>query len=74
MSNVVLFSGITKGEIDPDMVIEKAKGQLTEVVILGFDKDGQEYFAASNSDGSNTLWHLERAKHKLMNIVDEMCK
>ena len=70
MADVVDFSGITLLDLDPDRVLAKAMSNMSEVVIVGFHKDGSEYFASSVSSGADTLWHLERAKHKLMRIVD----
>ena len=54
-------------------VIAAAAGAgLTEVVIIGVDADGDEYFASSQSQGPDALWHLERAKWRLMKMADEM--
>lgn len=71
MGEVVELSVITKLDLDPDRVLKKVLGKLTEVVIMGFDKDGDEYFASSVADGGSVLWHIERAKHKLMKIADD---
>lgn len=70
--NVVRFTGITKLDIDPALVLRDATDEgLAEVVVIGFAKDGSEYFASSIADGGTVLWHMERAKHKLMLIADE---
>lgn len=45
---------------------------LTEVVVVGFDKNEQTFFASSKADGGDVLWHLARAQHQLMTIADEM--
>ena len=71
MGKVIELKLITKLDLDPDRVLSKAIGNLSEVVVMGFDKDGNEYFASSVSDGGSVLWHIERAKHKLMQIADE---
>jgi hypothetical protein len=71
MTNIVRFTGITKLDIPADQVIESALGKLEGVVILGYDKDGQEYFASSYADGGNMLWLLERAKKALLEMADE---
>ncbi len=68
--NVIPFSGITRLDIDPDLVLKGAVGKLECVVIVGMGKDGQEYFAASVADGADALWYLERSKKKLLEIVD----
>ena len=72
MSNVVKFPGISFHDIDPDQVLQEAIGELSEVVIVGFGKDGEQYFASSVADGGQSLWHLERAKWALMKITDEL--
>lgn len=72
MGDVVRFTGITTLDLDPDLVLEAAKGQLEDVTIIGYDKEGREYFASSVADGGKVTWMLERAKYKLMKITDEM--
>lgn len=69
--NVVDFTGITRLDIDPDRVLRKAIGQLERCTIVGVNKDGDEFFASSVADGGTVVWDMERAKHKLMKIVDE---
>lgn len=69
MSEVVDFPGVTRLPTDPYRIIKRAcQAELTSVVILGFDKDGNEFFAASDADGGTVLWHLERAKLKLLQV------
>lgn len=70
MSNVVDLNVVTKLDIDPDRVLSKHIGQLDQVVICGFDKDGDEVFASSIADGADVLWLLERSKLKLLRMVD----
>lgn len=70
-SNVVMWNGITKLDLDPDRVLDAALGKLDTVVILGYDKDGDEYFASSVSDGGTVVWLMERAKMKLLAMPDE---
>jgi hypothetical protein len=67
--NVINFPGLTTLKIDPDKVIEAARGKLETVVIVGYDKDGFEYFASSDPNGPEILWLLERAKTGLINAV-----
>lgn len=71
MGDVVRMNMVTRLDISPDAVIEAAsEANLACVVIIGFDADGNEYFASSKADGADVLWHIERAKHKLMVIAD----
>lgn len=70
--NVVPLNCITTLPLDPNRVIRRAlESGLTEVVIVGYTKDGNEYFAASIGDGGDVIWHLERAKLKLLRMADE---
>ena len=71
MTNVVRFTGISKLDMPADHVLESALGKLEGVVVLGYDKDGQEYFASSYADGGDMLWLLERAKKALLEVADE---
>ena len=70
MSNVVVLPVETTLDIMPDRVLEAAIDKLESVVIMGFTKDGEEYFASSVADMRDVLWHLERAKFKLLNLVE----
>lgn len=74
MSNVTRFTGITRLDLEPDILLKEAIGELASCIILGYKKDGEEFFASSLADGGNVVWHLERAKHKLMQVCDEMAK
>ena len=71
MSNVINFTGITKLDLPPDRVLESAKDRLEGVVILGFDKEGGEYFASSYADGGDVLSLLERCKLRILTADKE---
>ncbi len=69
--NVVNFTGVTSLDIDPTRVLKTASDQeFDSIIIVGYTKDGEEYFASSISDGADVLWHLERAKLRLLRMVD----
>lgn len=69
MSNVLELPVMTRLDIDPQRVLAKAiAAEMQEVVIIGYDKDGDEFFASSLADGGDMLWHLERAKLKLLRV------
>lgn len=71
MGEVVTLPVITTLKGDADRVLQGAiDNELDEVVVVGFKKDGSEYFAANISDGGDVLWHLERAKLKLLQMPD----
>lgn len=53
---------------DPDNVLEQAMGQFNEVLIIGWDKDGNLDARATLGlkDGADVLWLLEMFKHNLI--------
>lgn len=68
MAEVIRFPGITRLDLSPDAVLEEAMGCLEGVVVIGYTKDGDEYFSASYADGGEIVWLLERFKHQLMKM------
>ena len=70
MGDVVNLGCVTKLDLPPDRILEQAIGQLEGVVVLGYDKDGQEYFASSYADGGDVVWLMERLKKKLLEVSD----
>lgn len=73
MGDVVKFDGVTRLPRNPDDVIAEASDEgLTTVIILGYDADGDEYFASSDADGGSVIWQMERAKLKLLRVVDDV--
>ena len=68
MGKILPFHGLTKLDIPVDRILEGAKGKLDSVVILGYDKDEEEYFASSMADGGEVLWLLEKCKIVLMGM------
>ena len=70
-AEILHFDGVTSLDISADRVLDVAKAaEMQSVIIIGYDTDGGEYFASSIADGPEVLWALERAKMKLMRIVD----
>lgn len=57
----------TNGKVPVNDVLAGAdRAKLTETVVIGWDKDGQFYFASSEADGGGVLWLLEMAKKRLL--------
>lgn len=71
MSNVVKFPGETLLDLNPDEMLEEAKGKLEKVMIIGYTAEGDEYFDTSFADGMVAVWLLERIKYLLISIVDD---
>lgn len=67
MSEVVKFCPADAYK-NPDNVLEQAIGEYTEVLILGWNKDGQFEARASLGlgDPSATVFMAELFKHKLL--------
>jgi hypothetical protein len=70
--NVVALPIATRENIDPQIVLMAAiNARMTEVVIVGYGSEGDEYFAANIADGADALWLLERARKKLLEMGGE---
>lgn len=70
MSNVVRLPCITSLDLEADVILDEAMGELKQVVIMGYDKDGNEYFASSVSDGGTVMWLMERVKRMLLETCE----
>ena len=70
-SNVVELGCITRLDLPPDRILNKAIGKLDAVVIVGWDKEGDFFFASSYASGPESLWLLEKAKKELLEVVVE---
>lgn len=68
--NVVELDTVTTLDIDPNRILNKALDNLDYVVVLGWDKGGEFYFASSKSDGGECLWLMELAKKNLLEIIE----
>lgn len=67
--NVIPLGNVTKLDLPTDRVLDAAKGHCSEgVVVLGFDDDGDFYFAPSIADGGTVIWLLEQAKLALLEV------
>lgn len=68
---VITLDCITRLDLPVDRILNAALGSdLESCVIVGFDKDGELYFASSKADGGDVIWLFELAKKKLL----EMCE
>jgi hypothetical protein len=65
-SNILTFTKPTD-KLEPDTVLEKAKGQYSELFLVGWNKD--DTMDVRTCDGvtkGDILWLLELFKHKLL--------
>lgn len=65
-AKIIPFTGITRLDLPPDQILERAMGKLEGMLVIGFDKEGEFFGAASYADGGTALWLLETCKQKLM--------
>mgnify|MGYP001430174920 CR=1 FL=1 len=72
MGTVIPLNAVTRLDLPPNQVLDAARDELECVVVLGYDNDGQEYFATSLADGSDVLWLLERCKVALFAAADSL--
>lgn len=72
MGNVVSFpTAATILDLPPDRVMsDAADAELTELVVVGYGPDGL-FIGATAGDARETLWLLERARHKIMMAADQ---
>ena len=66
MGTVHYFNGITRLDLDPDVVLENNKGKFTGVIVIGYDKDGDFCASSTYADGGVVMWLLEQCKFELM--------
>lgn len=61
------FTGITKLDIPPERVLDRAaEAGLTDVLVLGWTAGGEFYAAASAANVGDNLRLAETFKHKLI--------
>ncbi len=65
--NLVYLGGVTKLDIPVSRVLNAASEEdLDTVILMGYTKDGEEYFACSVADGGTCLWMIEKFKAQLL--------
>lgn len=71
--NVIEFPGITKLDIPAERILRKAiEEKVTEVVICGYDEDGEMFIASSIASGPEVMWLLEVGKMRLLEAFKEL--
>jgi hypothetical protein len=68
-SSVVDFPGTTRLDYPTEKILTKAlSDNLSCAVVIGYDANGDEYFASSIADGETVNWLLDRTKYRLMRV------
>jgi hypothetical protein len=71
-AEIVELNTITTLDIPAERILRRAlDADLDRVLVIGYDTEGNEYFASSVADGGFSLWVMERAKLKLLRMADE---
>jgi len=76
-TNILKFPDIYQyNETTESIAVEKVfegiqANNVDTVIVLGYTKNGEEYFASSISDGGTILWLIERLKKRLLEFPDE---
>lgn len=71
VEKVSILPVVTTLSIPVERVLSEAlKADIRKVWVIGEDADGMLYFAASESDGGEALWWMEKAKRALMEITE----
>ena len=72
MDNVVVLSDYITEEVHPNKVLMGAINAAMDVVIVvGYTKEGAEFFASSTGNHETTNWLLDVAKMRLMKAYTE---
>ena len=65
-AKIIPLNMLTRIDLPVDRILDAAKEKLEGVVLLGYDKNGETYFASSYADGGTILWLLEKCKKQLL--------
>lgn len=72
MSEVIQFRGVTKLDLDADILLENNKGAFKHLLLLGYNEDNEFIFGSTMANGGDVLWLLEVAKIQLLRIAGEI--
>jgi len=71
-AEIIMLGNITSLDLPTDRILDGAKGHCSDgVVVMGYDDDGEMYFASSIADGGAVMWLLEMCKKRLMEVDTE---
>lgn len=60
------FPGVPRLPLAAETILKKVPEGMDTVVVLGWDKDGDFFFASSEPSGPEVVWLLEQAKFALL--------
>ena len=66
-AEIINFSGVTRLDLEPDDILNAAVGEgLTEVIVMGWDADGDLYLASSKGRRADVNYLIDKAKQYLL--------
>lgn len=69
--NVIDLPVITSLKLPAERILKAAlKSDMSDAVVIGYDKDGKFYFSSTIPDGGEVLWLLELTKRKLLEAAE----
>ena len=71
-ARVIPLGCVTRLDLPVERVLEEAKAQMRDVVLMGWNNDGELYFASTFPDGGEVMWLLERCKKRLLDFSGEI--
>lgn len=71
LANVVEFPGTTTLDLDPDKVLDGAKGQLSDAVVIGYDKDGKFWMSSSKAGLGDLLLLVKIAERAILDQTED---
>ena len=71
MGTITNLNCITRLDLPVERILNGIDAnELDSIVVLGWDKEGQFYFASSLADGAEVNWLLDKGKQKLLSITE----
>ena len=71
--NLIELSGQTHLDIDPERILDHASGELDEVVVVGWCKNGDLYTASSTGDIAKMLLLCKSLEKNILdNFFEEL--
>lgn len=70
-AKIITLDCLSRHDLPVDRVLQGAiDSDLEGVVLMGYDKEGEHYFASSYADAGTCLWLLEKLKAQLLSAGD----
>lgn len=68
--NLIYLPVVTTLDMKAERVLDNAV-HLEDVVVIGYDKEGEFYFASNKASGPEVLWLLKQAERLLLEVSND---